>query len=88
MRFAFVVHPIASGTESFAKLDDEGGLLRRVWGTDPLGLTRAMHEAVERAKRKPESAAGRSPSRRRAERNGLASRARRRKGVFMKSRWM
>ena len=52
MRFAFVVHPIASGTDSFAKLDDEGGLLRRVWGTDPLGLTRAMHEAVERAKQK------------------------------------
>jgi acetylornithine/succinyldiaminopimelate/putrescine aminotransferase/predicted amino acid dehydrogenase len=55
MRFAFVVHPIASGTESFAKLDDEGGLLRRVWGTDPLGLTRAMHEAVERAKRNSEA---------------------------------
>ncbi len=57
MRFAFVVHPIASGTESFAKLDDEGGLLRRVWGTDPLGLTRAMHEAVERAKQHAEAPA-------------------------------
>lgn len=50
MRFAFVVHPIASGTESFIKLDDDGGLLRRMWGTDPLGMTGALHDAIERAK--------------------------------------
>src|SRR5580704_5093678 len=50
MRFAFVVHPIASGTDSFMKLDDEGGLLRRLWGTDPLGMTGQLHEAVERAR--------------------------------------
>ena len=50
MRFAFVIHPLASGTDSFIKLDDEGGVLRRMWGTDPLGLTGQLHEAVERAK--------------------------------------
>ena len=50
MRFAFVIHPLASGTESFIKLDDEGGILRRLWGTDPLGLTGQLHEAVQRAK--------------------------------------
>jgi 3-acetyloctanal aminotransferase len=50
MRFAFVVHPIASGTESFIKLDDEGGLLRRLWGTDPLGMTGQLHDAVARAR--------------------------------------
>ena len=50
MRFAFVVHPIASGTDSFIKLDDEGGLLRRLWGTDPLGMTGQLHDAVERAR--------------------------------------
>lgn len=50
MRFAFIVHPIASGTDSFIKLDDEGGLLRRMWGTDPLGMTGQLHEAVERAR--------------------------------------
>jgi 3-acetyloctanal aminotransferase len=50
MRFAFVVHPIASGTDSLLKLDDEGGLLRRLWGTDPLGMTGQLHDAVERAR--------------------------------------
>jgi 3-acetyloctanal aminotransferase len=50
MRFAFIVHPIASGTDSFIKLDDEGGILRRMWGSDPLGMTGQLHEAVERAK--------------------------------------
>lgn len=50
MRFAFVIHPLAGGTESFIKLDDEGGVLRRMWGTDPLGLTGQLHEAVQRAK--------------------------------------
>jgi acetylornithine/succinyldiaminopimelate/putrescine aminotransferase/predicted amino acid dehydrogenase len=50
MRFAFVIHPLASGTESFIKLDDEAGVLRRLWGTDPLGLTGQLHEAVQRAK--------------------------------------
>jgi 3-acetyloctanal aminotransferase len=50
MRFAFVIHPISSGTDSFLKLDDEGGLLRRLWGTDPLGMTGHLHESIERAR--------------------------------------
>ena len=46
MRFAFLVHPVADSTESFIKLD-EGGVLRRLWGTDPLRLTGALHQVVQ-----------------------------------------
>ena len=50
MRFAFLIHPIGGGTESFIKLDDDGGVLRRLWGTDALGMTGQLFEAVQRAR--------------------------------------
>jgi acetylornithine/succinyldiaminopimelate/putrescine aminotransferase/predicted amino acid dehydrogenase len=46
MRFAFLVHPVADTTESFIKLD-EGGVLRKLWGADPLRLTGALHKVVQ-----------------------------------------
>src|ERR1700693_3768160 len=48
MRFAFLVHPVADSINSFIKLDD-GGVLRKLWGADPLRLTGALHEVVQRA---------------------------------------
>jgi acetylornithine/succinyldiaminopimelate/putrescine aminotransferase/predicted amino acid dehydrogenase len=47
MRFAFLVHPVAESAASFMKLD-EGGVLRKLWGTDPLRLTGALHKVVQR----------------------------------------
>jgi 3-acetyloctanal aminotransferase len=46
MRFAFLVHPVADTTESFIRLD-EGGVLRKLWGTDPLRLTGALHNVMK-----------------------------------------
>jgi acetylornithine/succinyldiaminopimelate/putrescine aminotransferase/predicted amino acid dehydrogenase len=47
MRFAFLVHPVADSAASFIKLD-EGGVLRKLWGADPLRLTGALHKVVQR----------------------------------------
>ena len=57
MRFAFVVHPIASGVDSLLTLDD--GLLGRLWGSDPLGLIGHLHEPIQRAMNAPPEARSR-----------------------------
>ncbi|HEV3303698.1 MAG TPA: aminotransferase class III-fold pyridoxal phosphate-dependent enzyme [Planctomycetaceae bacterium] len=46
MRFAFLVHPVADSAAQFIKLD-EGGVLRKLWGADPLRLTGALHKVVQ-----------------------------------------
>jgi 3-acetyloctanal aminotransferase len=49
MRFAFLIHPIASRFEALFKLDDDEGLIRRVWGVDPLRSLVLLHPATQRA---------------------------------------